>query len=231
MPDACNSLATCRQDRPADLQAAMILPAALSCCACRRWRCSTLPARASRQARVVALANGLAGSLVRRFVRYRRPSVWHICNRILLQKLPLCQQHSSQPLPGPLPQQVFLIQPAAIAFCRTYFPWYNTEHRHAHPGRCPSPSNPERAGPARADPSSRLDPSSRTLRSRDPPTRCPPRSGLDQSTRNIHLRRNCSVNRNRQCLEAVDRFRMTVAPVGRGTIRRWLTRTWRVCGK
>ena len=39
---------------------------------------------------------------------------------------------------------------AAIAFCRTFFPWYNTEHRHggdrdAHPGRRPSQSNPERS--------------------------------------------------------------------------------------
>ena len=101
---------------------------------------------------------------------------------------------------------------AAIAFCRTFFPWYNTEHRHggdrdAHPGRRPSPSNPERAGPARAHPSSRLDPSSRTLRSRHPKTRSPSRSGLDQSTRDIHNRRDCSVNRNRQCLKVVDRFR------------------------
>ena len=80
-------------------------------------------------------------------------------------------------------------------------------HCHAHPGRRPSPSNPERAAPARADPSSRLDPSSRTLRSRHPKTRPPARSGLDQSTREIHNRRNCSVNRNRQCLKVVDRFR------------------------
>ena len=64
---------------------------------------------------------------------------------------------------------------------------------------CPSPSNPERAAPARAV--SRLDPSSRTLRSRHPKTRPPARSGLDQSTREIHNRRNCSVNRNRQCLK------------------------------
>ena len=37
-------------------------------------------------------------------------------------------------------------------------PWRD---RDAHPGRRPSQSNPERAGAARADPSSRLDPSSR----------------------------------------------------------------------
>ena len=46
---------------------------------------------------------------------------------------------------------------AAIAFCRTFFPWYNTEHRHGGiamltPDECPSPSYPERVTPARADP-------------------------------------------------------------------------------
>ena len=88
-------------------------------------------------------------------------------------------------------------------------PWRD---RDAHPGRRPSSSNPERAGPARAHPSSRLDPSSRTLRSRHPETRPPSRSGLDQSTRDIHNRRNCSVNRDRQCLKVVDRFRSGTAP-------------------
>ena len=83
-------------------------------------------------------------------------------------------------------------------------PWRD---HHAHPGRRPSSSNPERAGPACAHPSSRLDPSSRTLRSRHPKTRPPSPSGLDQSIRDIHSRRHCSVNRNRRCLKVVDRFR------------------------
>ena len=83
-------------------------------------------------------------------------------------------------------------------------PWRD---RHAHPGRRPSQSNPERAGAARADPSSRLDPSSRTLRSRDPTTGSPSPSRLDQPTCDTHNRRNCSVNRNRHCLKVVDRFR------------------------
>ena len=86
-------------------------------------------------------------------------------------------------------------------------PWRD---RDAHPGRRPSSSNPERAGPARADPSSRLDPSSRTLRSRDPTTRSPSPSRLDQPARDIHNRRHCSVNRNRQCLKVVDRFRFAL---------------------
>ena len=83
-------------------------------------------------------------------------------------------------------------------------PWRD---RHAHPGRRASQSNPERAGAARADPASRLDPSSRTLRSRDPTTGSPSPSRLDQPTCDTHNRRNCSVNRNRHCLKVVDRFR------------------------
>ena len=84
-------------------------------------------------------------------------------------------------------------------------PWRD---RDAHPGRRPSQSNPERAGAARADPSSRLDPSSRTLRSRDPTTGSPSPSRLDQPTCDTHNRRNCSANRNRHCLKVVDRFRL-----------------------
>ena len=83
-------------------------------------------------------------------------------------------------------------------------PWRD---RDAHPGRRASQSNPERAGAARADPSSRLDPSSRTLRSRDPTTGSPSPSRLDQPTCDTHNRRNCSVNRNRHCLKVVDSFR------------------------
>ena len=101
---------------------------------------------------------------------------------------------------------------AAIAFCRSFFPWYNTEHRHGgiamltpddvHHHRTQSVLD-QRGRTLQA----RLDPSPRTLRSRDPTTRSPSQSGLDQPTRDTHNRRNCSVNRNRQCLKVVDRFR------------------------
>ena len=101
-------------------------------------------------------------------------------------------------------------------------PWRD---RDAHPGRRASQSNPERAGAARADPSSRLDPSSRTLRSRDPTTGSPSPSRLDQPTCDAHNRRNCSVNRNRHCLKVVDRFRrkLKLAPV-KGVRKREIAR-------
>ena len=104
-------------------------------------------------------------------------------------------------------------------------PWRD---RDAHPGRRASQSNPERAGAARADPSSRLDPSSRTLRSRDPTTGSPSPSRLDQPTCDTHNRRNCSVNRNRHCLKVVDRFRWrrsrSWSMSGRGRTGSWQTR-------
>ena len=108
---------------------------------------------------------------------------------------------------------------AAIAFCRTFFPWYNTEHRHGGIAML------TRATSITIEPQSVLHQRGRTLQaawtrhperfvSRHPKTRPPPRSGLDQSTREIHNRRNCSVNRNRQCLKVVDRFRGVCAGVG-----------------
>ena len=102
---------------------------------------------------------------------------------------------------------------AAIAFCRSFFPWYNTEHRHAgiamltpddvHHHRAPDVL----AKRGRTYPASRLGPSPRTLRPRHPETRPASRSRLDQPTRHFHNRRNESVNRNRRCLKVVDRFR------------------------
>ena len=90
---------------------------------------------------------------------------------------------------------------AAIAFCRTFFPWYNTE-----PG-----------GIAMGDvhhnrTQSVLEQRGRTLQAAW--TRHPerfvlpqPPCRLDQPTCDTHNRRNCSVNRNRHCLKVVDRFR------------------------
>ena len=101
---------------------------------------------------------------------------------------------------------------AAIAFCRSFFPWYNTEHRHAGIAMLtPDDVHHHRAtgcaGSARTYPASRLGPSPRTLRPRHPETRPASRSRLDQPTRHFHNRRNESVNRNRRCLKVVDRFR------------------------
>ena len=111
-------------------------------------------------------------------------------------------------LPGAFPRRRrrHRLPPNALPLAqRRASPW---RHRHARPGRCSSPSSPERAGPARTDPSSRPEPTSRTLRSRHPETRRPSRSGLDQSTRDTRNRRNRTVNGNRQCLKVVDRFRL-----------------------
>ena len=103
---------------------------------------------------------------------------------------------------------------AAIAFCRSFFPWYNTEHRHAGiamltPDDVHHHRAPGCAGSARTYPASRLGPSPRTLRPRHLETRPASRSRLDQPTRHFHNRRNESVNRNRRCLKVVDRFRST----------------------
>ena len=101
---------------------------------------------------------------------------------------------------------------AAIAFCRSFFPWYNTEHRHAGIAMLtPDDVHHHRAPDVLAKrgtyPASRLGPSPRTLRPRHPETRPASRSRLDQPTRHFHNRRNESVNRNRRCLKVVDRFR------------------------
>ena len=100
---------------------------------------------------------------------------------------------------------------AATDFCRSFFPGYNSEHRHAgiamltpddvHHGRA-------RAVLARRERTleAAWGQSPGTLRSRNPETQPASQTGLDQPAR-IDNRRNCSVNRNRQCLKVVDRFR------------------------
>ena len=101
---------------------------------------------------------------------------------------------------------------AAIAFCRSFFPWYNTEHRHAGIAMLtPDDVHHHRAPDVLAQRGRTLQaawgPSPRTLRPRHPETRPASRSRLDQPTRHFHNRRNESVNRNRRCLKVVDRFR------------------------
>ena len=101
---------------------------------------------------------------------------------------------------------------AAIAFCRTFFPWYNTEHRHGGIAML----TPDDVHHNRTQ--SVLEQRGRTLQaawtrhperfvSRDPTTGSPSPSRLDQPTCDTHNRRNCSVNRSRHCLKVVDRFR------------------------
>ena len=101
---------------------------------------------------------------------------------------------------------------AANAFCRTFFPWYNTEHRH---GRI-AMLTPDDVHHHRTR--SVLDQRGRTLQAAW--TRHPerfvrgvpkpdslPEAVWIQPTRDIQNRRDCSVNRDRQCLKVVDRFR------------------------
>ena len=103
---------------------------------------------------------------------------------------------------------------AAIAFCRTFFPWYNTEHRHGGIAML----TPDDVHHNRTQ--SVLEQRGRTLQAAW--TRHPERfvrgipqpRRLDQPTCDTHNRRNCSVNRNRHCLKVVDRFRLGVDRIG-----------------
>ena len=100
---------------------------------------------------------------------------------------------------------------AAIAFCRTFFPWYNTEHRHGG-SRC-SPRTTSITIEPRACWSSAGGPfkppglviPERFVRGSHNRIPFPKPSG--STTCDTHNRRNCSVNRNRHCLKVVDRFR------------------------
>ena len=110
----------------------------------------------------------------------------------------------------------------AIAFCRTFFPWYNTEHRHGGIAML----TPDDVHHNRTQ--SVLEQRGRTLQAAwtrhperfvrgIPTTGSPSPSRLDQPTCDTHNRRNCSVNRNRHCLKVVDRFRLAwIRIVGRG---------------
>ena len=87
--------------------------------------------------------------------------------------------------------------------------WYNTEHRHGGFAMLtPSTSSQStRAAGAARRPFKQPGPVIRTLRSRDPTTAFARQAVLDQPTCDTLNRRNCSVNRNRHCLEVVDRLR------------------------
>ena len=101
---------------------------------------------------------------------------------------------------------------AAIAFCRTFFPWYNTEHRHGGIAML----TPDDVHHNRTQ--SVLEQRGRTLQAAW--TRHPERfvRGIPQPDplpQAVWINppvtpttgENCSVNRNRHCLKVVDRFR------------------------
>ena len=77
---------------------------------------------------------------------------------------------------------------AAIAFCRSFFPWYNTEHRHAGIAMLtPDDVHHHRASDVLAQRGRTLQAAwtlhPEPLRAWDPETRPASRSGLDQPTR------------------------------------------------
>ena len=101
---------------------------------------------------------------------------------------------------------------AAIAFCRSFFPWYNTEHRHAGIAMLtPDDVHHHRASDVLAQRGRTLQAAwtlhpERFVHGTPKPDPLP-EAGLDQPTRHSHNRRNESVNRSRRCLKVVDRFR------------------------
>ena len=103
---------------------------------------------------------------------------------------------------------------AAIAFCRSFFPWYNTEHRHgrnrdAHPRGCPSRPRPAHSRASPTYPPHGMVAAPGTIRSRSPQTPASSQSGLDQPTEPGDHVVACSVNPDPRCLNVVDRFRGT----------------------
>ena len=88
---------------------------------------------------------------------------------------------------------------AATAFCRSFFPWYNTEHRHGGIAMLTPRCRPSRAGSAhcretRTHPASCLDPAPGTIRSWKPETPASSHRGLDQPTGRGDDAADCSVN-------------------------------------
>ena len=102
-------------------------------------------------------------------------------------------------------------QDAATAYCRSFFPWYNTRtppcrHRHADPRNRPLRPGPGRARPAPARPERRLETPPRTIRRRRTGAQTTAPSRLDQQARPRNIR-NGSVNPQSSCVKVVDRFR------------------------
>ena len=101
---------------------------------------------------------------------------------------------------------------AATVFCQTFFPWYNTEHRHAgiamltphdvHHGRAKRVLE-QRERTLQAAWSQHPG----TIRSWSPQAPASPQRGLDQPTRRAHNATDCSVIADPRCLNVVDRFR------------------------
>ncbi len=88
----------------------------------------------------------------------------------------------------------------ATAYCRSFFPWYNDEHRHGGISMLtPHDVHHGRAAEVLAQRQRTLEAawggSSRTLRSGHPEAQPSPRRGLDQPTRHADDRRNGSLNR------------------------------------
>ena len=102
------------------------------------------------------------------------------------------------------------------AFCQTFFPWYNDEHRHSGIGMMsPADGAPRCGGQHPRKPPSR----SRCRLSRPPRTLRPPtpfaastsKGGLDQQT--TKLRRRNSLNTPKKCLKVVDTRRNACSPL------------------
>ena len=106
---------------------------------------------------------------------------------------------------------------AAIAFCRSFFPWYNTEHRHAGIAMLtPDDVHHHRAPDVLAQRGRTLQAAwalhpERFVHGTPKPAPLPEAVWINP-TRHFHNRRNESVNRNRRCLKVVDRFRSNLSP-------------------
>ena len=104
-------------------------------------------------------------------------------------------------------------QGQAKTFCRSFFRWYNAEHRHGGIFNADPRAGPLRAGRRDYRPQDDraqygMDDPSRTLRQRRPETQTAPGGRLDQSSHHFPLHTgNCSLINPVECPIVVDRFR------------------------